>query len=334
MYSGRAGIVRLTVRASALMRAPVPAAQRRVTRRISGACVQRPRVGILLGRLGALPETHAHGPARIAVLNGEVDRLAWLQPRDNPRNVLRVNHRLAVDRDDYVAVARELVDPERALGAGAATKARVVGRTVPDDAGGARPALHRVAEPARKRRRQVGRREADIRVGDRAGGNELLHRPFGGVDRHREADTLAVAAAASNLRVDPDHASARVEERPPGVAVVDRRVRLDRVDEVEARSERRDRAAGRRDDADGERVLLRKGAADGGDRLADGRPGRGGARGGRERVGGGLPLDQADVVDDAPPDDLGLDTVPVLELDEDAVGGLRRLAAARGRDHV
>ena len=61
-----------------------------------------------------------------------------------------------------------------------------------------------------------------------------------------------------------------VEERPAGVAAIDLRVGLDRVRDGEpARGERVDRAAGGRDDADGQRALLAERASDRGDRLAD-----------------------------------------------------------------
>ena len=44
----------------------------------------------------------------------------------------------------------------------------------------------------------------------------------------------AVPGSALDLRVDADHAPARVEERPAGVAAVDRGIGLDRVRDAEA----------------------------------------------------------------------------------------------------
>ena len=68
----------------------------------------------------------------------------------------------------------------------------------------------------------------------------------------------------------------------------DRGVDLDRVDQLEVgRRQGRDRAADRRDDPDGERVLVAERAADRGDRLADDDVGGAAERQHRERVRGG-----------------------------------------------
>ena len=65
---------------------------------------------------------------------------------------------------------------------------------------------------------------------DLAVGEQLLDHLVGGVDRDREADADVPAAARRlDLRVDPDHASAGVEQRPAGVSGVDRGVGLDDV---------------------------------------------------------------------------------------------------------
>ena len=71
-----------------------------------------------------------------------------------------------------------------------------------------------------------------------------------------------------DLLVDADHLAVGVEQRAAGVAGVDRRVGLDRAVDLEL-GQRLDRAVGRRDDPDRERLLLAEGAADRGDRLAD-----------------------------------------------------------------
>src|SRR4029079_8692001 len=92
----------------------------------------------------------------------------------------------------------------------------------------------------------------------------------GGIDWDREADALGLAALTADLGVDPDHAAARVEQRASGVAVVDRRVGLDRVDELEVGSQGVDRAMDRRDNTHAERVLVAERAADRG----HGRPDR------------------------------------------------------------
>ena len=66
----------------------------------------------------------------------------------------------------------------------------------------------------------------------------------------------------------PSTRAARVEQRAARVAVVDRRVGLDRADDREA-GQRVDRAVERRDDADRQRLLLAERAADRRDRRAD-----------------------------------------------------------------
>ena len=70
----------------------------------------------------------------------------------------------------------------------------------------------------------------------------------GGLDRDREADALVAAALALDLRVDADHLAGAVDQRPAGVAGVDRRVGLDHVADREAVGGL-DLALERRDDA-------------------------------------------------------------------------------------
>ena len=76
--------------------------------------------------------------------------------------------------------------------------------------------------------------DADVRVADLPGPQQLVERPPREVDRDREADALGRPGLALDLRVDPDHAPGRVEQRPSGVAPVDRRVDLDRVRDLNA----------------------------------------------------------------------------------------------------
>ena len=207
------------------------------------------------------------------------------------------------DRDDHVAAAperraqqlltrRHRVEPGR--GAGAVRRHGHHDSAVPDG----------VTQPRRHGRDQVLRLDADVGIGDAAGGDQLQHRPPRGVDRHREPDAVGGTRVAANLRVDADHPALRVEQRPTGVAVVDRRIRLDRVHEVVVRRRQRvDRPADRRDDADAQRADVAERAADRGDGLADLGRSRIAERDGRERVGGRIDLDQADVVEDVPADD-------------------------------
>ena len=118
--------------------------------------------------------------------------------------------------------------------------------------------------------------------------------------------------------------------------MVDRRIRLDCVHEVVVRRRQRvDRPADRRDDADAQRADVAERAADRGDGLADLGRSRIAEGNGRERMGGRINLDQADIVEDVPADDRRGHAVPVPELDHEAIGRLDLLRALAGvRDHV
>ena len=135
-----------------------------------------------------------------------------------------------------------------------------------DEGAAARPQ----AEVAGERRRQVFGLDAGVRIAHLAPGDELAERAARGVDRNREADAGGAAGVAADLSVDADRPAARVEQRAARAAVGDRRVDLDRVDQLEVRhGQRRDRAADGRDDPDGERVLVAERAPDRRDGLAD-----------------------------------------------------------------
>src|SRR5205085_8484421 len=122
---------------------------------------------------------------------------------------------------------------------------------------------------------------------------------------------------AADLRIDPDHAPARVEERPARVAVVDRRVGLDRVDEAVTRRQRGNRALGRGNDADAEGVRVPERAADRRDGLTDLHLGGDPERHRAEPVRRRIDLHQAYVVVDVPADDLRGHSVAILELDDE-----------------
>src|SRR6478609_5553299 len=208
MYSAFAGMVSRTERPSSLMTGSFP---KRVvlTRRNRRGCRRRPRVRILV-RLRALAETERQVDAGVPALDCEVGYLTRAEVRDNPRNVLRTDDLLAVDGHDHVAVPRE-VEPERLSVRGRFAEAGPVGRASLDDARHDGALRDRIAEPMRERGSQVGRLDTDIGVGDRAVGDQLVHRASRGVDRDREADAFRLAARAADLRVDPDHAPPRVE---------------------------------------------------------------------------------------------------------------------------
>jgi hypothetical protein len=115
-----------------------------------------------------------------------------------------------------------------------------------------------------------------------------------------------------------------------------RRVRLDRVDQVVAGGEGRDRAADRRDDADREGVGVAEGAADRRHGLADDDAVGVAERHGGEGMVGRVDADHADVVEQVVADDLRADAVAVGELDVDRARRADRAGralAGRG-DHV
>ena len=236
--------------------------------------------------------------------------------------------------DDHVAAVGERRAVEIAL-LGASAQARMRPRTAGPHRRDHRAGAHGIAVPPRDAGCEVLRGDADVRVGDLAGRDQLLHRPARGVDRHGEADPLRAAVVAPDLRVDPDHPPGGVEQRPTGVAVIDRRVHLDRVDQVVLRGQRLDRALGRRDDADRERVLVPERAADRRDGLADDDPARVAERQRSQLVRLRVDPENADVVEHVPAHDRGLDPVAILKLDEDVAGRRDGPATGAGRgDHV
>ena len=133
--------------------------------------------------------------------------------------------------------------------------------------------------------------------------------------------TLPVAAAAGlDLRVDADHAAGGVDQRPAGVARVDRRVGLDDVLDREAVG-RRDLPLQRGDDAGRQRAVQAERVADRDRRVADldvlGRA----QRQRLEVQALGVDLQQREVGRRVRADDLGLDRLLVGELDRDRVLG-------------
>jgi hypothetical protein len=118
--------------------------------------------------------------------------------------------------------------------------------------------------------------------------------------------------------------------------MVDRRVGLDRVDEVEPRRERLDLAPRRGDDPDRQRVLVAERAPDRSDRRTDDDPRRVAERHRRERVLLRVDPEHADVVEEVVADDLGREALAVLELDVDLLRrrGIPLLVLPGGRDHV
>src|SRR3989442_6856680 len=74
--------------------------------------------------------------------------------------------------------------------------------------------------------RHVLPRDADLAAPDLAMPDELAGHELGGVDPHREADPLS---RKDHRRVHADDKAPRIDERPAGVARIERRVGLDHV---------------------------------------------------------------------------------------------------------
>ena len=158
------------------------------------------------------------------------------QIRDVVDQLAVVANRLAVDVDDDVAVLDAGLD-RRAC---PARRSRLARRALPADRTPFAVLGH------------VGDPHAEVAAVDLAL-LELREEALGGVDRRREAEALRAAGADGGI--DADHFAVDVEQRAAGVAEVDGGVGLDEVLERAGLLAEAERAALRRDDADGERVL-------------------------------------------------------------------------------
>src|SRR3954453_3228246 len=177
-----------------------------------------------------------------AALDGERDRVARLVAVDRGHERVRGVDALALDRGDDVA------------GAQAGTRA-----------GAAADRLRHRGAAAGGR---VGELHAEVGVSDLAAGDQLLRDALDRARRDREADAVAAARVALDLGVDADHLAARVEQRPARVAVVDRRIGLDRARDREV-VRGLDGAVQRAHDARGDGVLEAERAADRDGAVAD-----------------------------------------------------------------
>ena len=259
--------------------------------------------------------------------------------RPSPRSVrvLARRHSVAVDGDDDVAASQERQAVHRDLPI-ARPQAGRLGGAAGDDAlyGGAtldgRPGL------AGERRGERPRGDPDPGVAHLAPLDQLLHRAAGDVYRNRKADAFGVSRLAADLRVDADHLAKRVEEQPARVPPVDRGVDLDGVDDAVAGGKGLDGAPGSRHDAHGERARLAERASDRRHRLADDYVRRVTERHDDESMLGRSRLEEPDVIEQVPADDLGPHAVAVRELDVDLGCRLHCLGydvpAARRGDHV
>ena len=112
----------------------------------------------------------------------------------------------------------------------------LVGRSALHDLADERALLD--AELLRRFRRDVAAGDAEPRMRRTSGVHELLGDRNGDVDRDRERDTLGPHLGARGDRgVDADDGAGRVDERAAGVALRDRCVRLDHVEQRRLRSD-------------------------------------------------------------------------------------------------
>ena len=288
---------------------------------LRSGCLSRPRA------VGALAEGHLDLLAVTVAEDLERHPVARLEGRDAARQVFGPQHLVALDREDHVAAGgdREALEADFAV---AALEPRLVGGPVGDDFG-EQPAVVGVeVELVGELRVERLGRDADVGVFDLAVLFELGDRALDRRDRDREADPVVGAGFGLDLLVDADHLGLGVEQRAARVAGVDRGVGLDRALDLEF-GQRVDRAVGRRDDPDRERVLLAEGAADRRHRLPDdelavvAEPQRVQVEPVR------LDLDQGDVGEGVEADDLRRDHVAVGELDVDRFRLLALAVAGR-----
>src|SRR6185436_7757146 len=224
-----------------------------------------------LWRPGGLRRAGGEGDRQAVLLaaadDGDLDLLALLVARHEGGEIVARADLLPIDRDDDVAAEADLVAVERGDDV-AARDPGLCRRAVRRDGLDEHAVIDREVEVAEGGvdRQRVDPEEAAV---DPAVLLELGEQAPGGVDRDGEADADVPAAGAArlDLRVDPDHAAGRVEERTAGVARVDRRVGLDDAVDLEA-VRRLDRAAGRRNDARRERALEPERVADRDRRIA------------------------------------------------------------------
>src|SRR5918994_3564834 len=183
-------------------------------------------------------------------------------------------HCLAVELDDHVSTDRHLPAFD-GLRAGRSTEIGLVCRRVGHDLGDRDAILD-------------GRHtHAEIRVQDLAGRDELPDDGAHRVRRNGESDPVRAARLALDLRVDPDHPTPVVEERTARVAMVDRGVGLNRVDDLEVVWSGHLTVKGA-DDSARDRPLEPEGAPTGEDRIANVDGARVGERQRRQQPGGSV----------------------------------------------
>src|SRR5215207_1249633 len=283
-----------------------------------------------------LSEPHGDDHPPSVAQDRETDELPWRKTlADDADELIGAPDVSVVNLDNNVAAepnGEAVQQPPLAPPAQAGVLARALG----DDGRDHCPALHRIPEALRDRRRQILCVDTDVGVRNPAVADELAERALGSVDRDREAHALGLPRITADLGVDAKHPAARVEEGAARVPVRDRCIRLDRVADVVAGRQRVDRAPRRRHDTDRERALVAERATEGGNGLTDDNPAGVPERHRIKGVRIGIDLENGHIVEDVPPDHRRLDTVLIAEAHVYAIRSLRlaRLLGPRRRHDV
>src|SRR5215211_712086 len=236
------------------------------------AAVAAPVVGLLwLGAAAqlvrALGELDFRRVQFVAAVVLDLDRVAGMVVLDRRGHVVRVVDLLAVDLHEQIAAARDVAARVAAL---AAAQAGVVGGAVVHGLLDQSAVVHGQVEILRDVIVHVRHGHSEIGALDLVALTQLGEQRLGGVDRDREADPHRALArpAGGDLGVDPDNATARVEQRAARVAGVDRGIRLDDVPDLEAVWSGY-LTLERRHDSSGHRALEAERVADRDHRVAD-----------------------------------------------------------------
>src|SRR6056297_2054741 len=207
--------------------------------------------GLRSGPVRAVSELDLEGQLVLTALDGERDLVAGLLPVDTAGQLLHRRDRPPVHRDDDVA----------------ALQPRVGSRGVVADVDHDGALLDREAVQLGDLPIDALALDAEERVLDLAAVDELVGDGGRGLDRDGEPDPGAVATAGEDGGVDADDLATGVDQRPAGVARVDRRVGLDHVDLRSLLGA--EGAVERADDAGGHRTIEAEGRSDGDGGLTD-----------------------------------------------------------------
>ena len=251
-----------------------------------------------------LPDADGEGQLPIATNDLHHHVATNLGIEDEKRQMGRAGHALAVEADD------EIPGPDP----------RLLGRAVGNDG----PNEGRPRHDARAGGR-ILRLDPHKSTLDRSVADDLLAHPSGGVARDREADSLR--AGLGDGGVDPHDAPMNVDERPAGVARIDRGVGLEEVAEGVADDAA---AADGADDPVGQRSVEAVGIADRPHHLAD----LEGVAVPPRRTGefGGVDADDGEIAFLVGPHEVGDKPAPIGESDFDPIGLVDDMVV--GDDHA